>query len=95
MSAKHIPLRKCSGCGQMKPKDELIRLVLLCEGEGTCTKAQRLSLDESGKKQGRGAYLCKCQACFDKARKSKRFEKIFKCTIPEQIYQSMREQLLE
>ncbi len=78
---KKIPSRKCLGCMQSFPKKDLIRLVRSPEGE--------LSLDFTGKKSGRGAYVCKSKSCFAKARKAKRFEKNLECEIPEEIYQSL------
>ncbi len=87
MKTKKIPMRMCLGCGQMKPKKELVRVVKSKEGE--------ISLDITGKKQGRGAYICKCRECFDKARKSRKFEKEFLCKIEEEIYNGMEKELSE
>lgn len=67
MQNKKVPLRKCTGCGEMKPKKELVRVVKTPEGE--------ISLDPTGKMNGRGAYLCKDPQCLRKAQKSKRIEK--------------------
>ena len=61
MKTKKIPMRMCLGCGEMKPKRELIRVVKSKEGD--------ISLDLTGKKSGRGAYICKSVECFEKARK--------------------------
>ena len=85
MQNKKVPLRKCNGCGEMKPKKELVRVVKNKEGE--------ISLDLTGKKPGRGAYICRNLECLKKARKSKRIEKEFACKIPEEIYDSMEEEL--
>lgn len=85
LKQRKIPLRKCSGCGEMKPKQELIRVVKNKEGE--------VSLDLTGKKPGRGAYLCPCSACFAVARKARRFEKAFSMTIPESVFDAMEEEL--
>ncbi len=85
MREKKIPMRKCTGCGEMKPKIELIRVVKSPEGE--------ISLDLTGKKSGRGAYVCRSKECFDKARKSKRFEKAFETAIPDSVYDDMAQQL--
>lgn len=82
---KKIPSRKCLGCMQSFPKKELIRLVRSPEGT--------LSLDFTGKKSGRGAYICQNASCFSKARKAKRFEKNLECEIPEEIYISLEEEL--
>ena len=78
---KKIPLRKCSGCGEMKPKKELVRVVRSPQGE--------VSLDLTGKAPGRGAYLCRSAACLMKARKAKRLERAFACPIPEEVYDRM------
>ena len=85
MQKKKIPMRMCCGCGEMKPKRELVRVVITKEGE--------ISLDLSGKKAGRGAYLCADAACFKKARKGGRLERAFGCAIPEEVYDSLEEQL--
>ena len=85
MRERKIPMRKCTGCGEMKPKIELIRVVKSPEGD--------ISLDRPGKKSGRGAYVCRSSECFDKARKAKRFEKAFETSIPESVYDDMAKQL--
>lgn len=78
---KKIPLRKCSGCGEMKPKKELVRVVRSPQGE--------VSLDLTGRSPGRGAYLCRSSSCFAKARKARRFERALDCSIPEAVYDQM------
>ena len=80
-------MRMCLGCGEMKPKKELIRVVRNKEGE--------TSLDLTGRKAGRGAYICKDIECFRKARKAKRFEKSFECRIDDAVYDSMEAELSE
>ena len=87
MKTKKIPLRMCLGCGEMKPKRELIRVVKSKEGD--------ISLDLTGKKSGRGAYICKSVECFEKARKARKFERSFSCMISEDIYNSMEGELRE
>ncbi len=82
---KKVPLRRCNGCMEMKPKKELVRVVKNKDGE--------ISLDLTGKKAGRGAYVCKDLECLKKARKARRFEKEFSCKIPEEIFDSMEEEL--
>ena len=82
---RKIPLRKCSGCGEMKHKGELIRVVRSQAGE--------VSLDLTGKKPGRGAYVCRSSACFAAARKARRFEKAFSAPIPEAVFDAMEEEL--
>lgn len=85
MKQKKIPLRKCLGCNEQKPKQELVRVVKSPEGE--------ISLDLTGKKSGRGAYICKSVACLKKAKKAKRFEHAFECSVPEEVYSSMEKEL--
>jgi len=82
---RRIPMRMCLGCQEMKPKKELIRIVKNKENE--------ISVDFTGKKPGRGAYICRNVACFDKARKGKRIEKAFESSISEEIYDILRKQL--
>lgn len=81
MKQKKIPLRKCGGCGEMKPKKELIRVVRSSEGE--------VSLDLNGRKPGRGAYVCPNIQCFNKARKARRFERSLEAYIPDEVYEDM------
>ena len=85
MKTKKIPMRMCLGCNEMKPKKELVRVVKSKEGE--------ISLDLTGKKSGRGAYICRNSECLKKARKSRRFEKSFSCRISDEIYDGMEAEL--
>ena len=85
MKSQKIPMRMCLGCNEMKPKKELMRVVKSPEGE--------ISLDFTGKKNGRGAYLCKEAECFEKARKARRFEKSLSCRIDESVYEVMADEL--
>ena len=78
-------MRMCLGCNEMKPKKELIRVVKSPEGE--------ISLDFTGKKSGRGAYICRSVECFNKARKGRRLEKAFSCKIDAGVYDAMAEEL--
>ncbi len=87
MKQKKIPLRKCLGCGEQKPKQELVRVVKSPDGE--------ILLDLTGKKSGRGAYICADVSCLKKAKKAKRIERAFECSIPEEIYASMEKELTE
>ena len=82
---KKIPLRKCVATGEQLPKRELIRVVKNKEGE--------ISLDLTGKKPGRGAYICRREDCFNAARKTKQFERAFSCKIPDELYEQMLEEL--
>ena len=79
---KKIPMRRCLGCFESKPKKELIRVVKNKEGE--------ISLDKTGKKQGRGAYICCSEECLEKAIKSKAIEREFEMTLNEEIYALLR-----
>ena len=80
-----MPLRKCMGCGDMKAKKELVRVVKSPEGE--------VSLDLTGRKPGRGAYVCHQAECLKIARKARRLEKAFSCQIPAEVYDRMEEEL--
>ncbi len=84
---KKIPMRMCIGCGEVKPKKELIRVVKSPEGE--------ISLDFTGKKSGRGAYLCSSEACLLQAQKSRRLEKSFSCRVDKEVYEGMLHALSE
>lgn len=87
MLKKKIPERKCLGCGQSLPKSTLLRVVKSPEGA--------ISLDFTGKKNGRGAYICRRVSCFKKARKGKRFERNLECAIPEDVYDQLEKELEE
>ena len=87
MKTKKIPMRMCVGCREMKPKKELIRVVKSPEGV--------INIDLKGKAPGRGAYLCRNQACVDKAAKSKLLEKAFEQRIEQEVYDKLKTQLNE
>lgn len=82
---RKIPERQCLGCNEHKPKAELLRVVRSPEGE--------ISLDFTGRKSGRGAYVCKDPACLKKARKSQRIAHALGCEIPEEVYDRMEAEL--
>lgn len=82
---KKIPMRQCMGCNEHKPKMELLRVVRSPEGE--------TSLDFTGKKSGRGAYICREVGCLKKARKSCRLERVLECSISEEVYDAMEREL--
>ena len=84
---RKIPLRRCLGCNEQKPKQELLRVVRSPEGE--------ISLDFTGKKSGRGAYICRNVKCLKKAVKSHRIDKNLECTVPDEVYENMERELLE
>ena len=82
---KKIPLRKCTGCGEMKSKKEMIRVLKTAENE--------IVIDATGKKNGRGAYLCYSRECFEKAVKSRGLERSLRMSIPKEVYERLREEL--
>ncbi len=84
---RKIPLRKCVGCGEMKPKKELVRVLRTEEGE--------FVLDTTGKKNGRGAYICNSRECFAKAVKCKGLERSFKQAIPTEVYERLEKEMSE
>ena len=84
---KKIPMRKCIGCNEQKTKKELVRFVRSPEGD--------ISLDLIGKKSGRGAYICPDAGCLKKARKSKRLDRIFEVSVPENVYDEAERLLKE
>ncbi len=83
--AKKAVMRQCIGCGQAKEKREMIRIIRTPEGG--------LELDATGKKNGRGAYVCRSKECLIKAKKTKGIERSFRMVIPEEIYQQLSEEL--
>lgn len=85
--SKKIPLRQCVGCGEMKSKKEMLRILKTAENE--------FVLDKTGKKNGRGAYLCNSRECFAKARKSKGLERSFKMSIPNEVYDNLQKEFEE
>ncbi len=85
MVSRKVPLRKCTGCNEMKEKRELVRIVRSKDGE--------VSLDLTGKKPGRGAYICKNAACLKIARKAKRIERALDCTISPELYDIMEREI--
>ena len=82
---KKIPMRKCVGCGEMKPKKELMRILKTETGE--------FLVDADGKKNGRGAYICRSVECLRKAVKSKGLERSFKQQIPEEVYDRLEKEM--
>lgn len=87
MSVKKIPMRQCVGCQEMKPKKEMIRILKTSEEE--------FVLDATGRKNGRGAYLCNSRECLDKAIKQKGLERSFKMHIPKEVYDSLQKEFEE
>lgn len=85
MMNKKIPLRQCVGCGEMKSKKELIR-ILKTEEEG-------FILDFTGKKNGRGAYICRNAECLKAAKKSKGLDRSFKMAVSDDVYDSLTKEI--
>ena len=84
---RKIPERKCVGCNEKKEKRELVRIVRTPEGS--------VEVDSTGKKSGRGAYLCRSTACLKKAIKAKRLQHHLECEIPEDVYRQLEGELSE
>lgn len=80
---KKIPERMCTGCGISKPKNELLRIVK--------DKENNITVDLTGKKNGRGAYICTDENCLKKLIKSNRLSKVFECSISEEFYEDLRD----
>lgn len=96
MRQKRVPMRMCTGCGEMKPKKELVRVVKAPDSKdenGAVTAQGGISLDLTGRKPGRGAYVCRNIACLKAARKARKFERAFSCQIPSEVYDQMEEEL--
>lgn len=87
MSVKKIPLRQCIGCGEMKSKKEMIRVLRTAEGE--------ILIDATGRKNGRGAYLCPSCECLKKAVKSKGLDRSFKMAVPREVYEALEKGMEE
>lgn len=83
MKTKKVPMRKCIACNQMKPKKELLRVVKNNENH--------VSVDLTGKSNGRGAYICPTRECFEEAFKSKKFARNLEIEITEEIYSRLKE----
>ena len=87
MSVKKIPLRQCIGCGEMKSKKEMIRVIKTAEDQ--------ILLDATGRKNGRGAYLCPSMECFKKAVKGRGLERSYKMAIPREVYETLEKEMEE
>ncbi len=85
MSMKKIPTRKCVGCQEMKSKKDLVRVLKTPEDE--------LIIDRTGRKNGRGAYLCCSMECFEKAVKNKGLERSLKMSIPADVYDGLKKEI--
>ncbi len=87
MKVRKQPIRRCTGCGEHFPKNSLIRVLRTPEGE--------IVLDATGKKSGRGAYICPNTECLKKAIKAKRLERAFECTIPVEVLEGLEKEVAE
>ncbi|MDO5406803.1 MAG: YlxR family protein [Eubacteriales bacterium] len=85
MNGKKVPQRQCIGCGEMKNKKEMIRILKTPEGEFT--------VDATGRKNGRGAYICPSMDCFQKAVKGRGLERSFKMAIPKEVYETLEKEM--
>jgi len=85
MKNRKTPLRKCIGCGELKDKGQLIRVVRNKEGE--------VSLDTTGKAHGRGAYICSKKECLEKAIQNRGLNRSFKCEVPKAVYNKLLEEI--
>ena len=85
MAKGKIPVRKCTGCGEMKPKREMVRVIL--------TPEENIELDLTGKKNGRGAYICRDRQCLETALKTPGLERSLKTAIPAEIAQELVKEL--
>ena len=85
--SKKIPLRQCVGCGEMGSKKDMMRVLRTADGQ--------IILDVTGKKNGRGAYLCRSRECLKKARKCKGLDRSFKVSIPEEVYDALEKEFDE
>ena len=84
---KKTPMRQCIGCGEMKEKREMLRVLKTPEGE--------ILLDATGRKNGRGAYLCKSAACLERAMKTKGLNRSFQMEIGSEVYESLKKEMSE
>ena len=87
MAVKKIPERMCMGCQEKHPKKEMIRIVRRPEGD--------YSVDDTGKKAGRGSYICRKRECFEAARKNRGLERSFKSSIDRAVYDELEQQFLD
>lgn len=85
LKVRKTPVRKCTGCNEHFPKNQLVRVVRTPEGE--------IVLDLTGKRSGRGAYICKSISCLKKARQKKRLSASLEVAIPEEIYDRLEEEM--
>ncbi len=82
--AKKIPMRQCVGCGELKDKKKMVRILKTPEGD--------ITLDMTGRKNGRGAYVCRSAECLSRARRNKGLERSFKMSIPNEVYDNLEKE---
>ena len=87
MKQRKVPMRQCTGCGEMKNKKDLIRVIKTPEDE--------IVIDTTGKKNGRGAYICNSLECYRRAVKTKALERSLKTAIPKEVYEQLEKELKE
>ncbi len=85
MVTKKVPMRQCTGCREMKAKRDMIRVIKTAEDE--------ICIDATGRKNGRGAYICPTMECLKQAMKSRGLERSLKTSIPENVYQQLEEEM--
>lgn len=85
MKTRKIPLRKCIGCNESKPKKDLIRIVKNKENE--------INVDLTGKADGRGAYICNDPECFKKVKKGKKLNRAFEMQVPDEVYDDLLKEI--
>jgi len=85
MNKRKIPLRRCTGCHEMKSKKEMLRIVKSPDGD--------FSIDRTSKKSGRGAYVCPTAVCFEKAFKTKGLERSFGSAVPPEVYENLKDEI--
>ena len=85
MVAKKVPMRQCTGCREMKSKRDMIRVIKTAENE--------ICIDATGRKNGRGAYICPNKVCLKQAMKNRGLERSLKTAIPETVYQQLEEEM--
>lgn len=98
MTGKKIPMRQCIGCGEMKPKKDMIRILKVTDktaGEDGMGEKEEIILDATGRKNGRGAYICMSGECLKKAIKGKGLERSFKRPIPQKVYEMLTKEMEE
>ena len=85
MTNKKVPMRQCVGCGEMKSKKDLLRVIK--------TPEEEIVLDATGRKNGRGAYICASMDCLKTARQRKGLERSMKVAIPQEVYESLEQEM--